>query len=515
MDNLEKTAYIDNLDTMELGAFFDLIKQDAALFLSKDKVFDNQAYEKGKAAIKQRPLPWHGSGLTEVISDIRKNILHGAVHQHNRHYMAFPDKGSSVAAQYASLLSSVTNQNVIADEKSAPTGTYVETAVISWLRELLGFKVTDAFPSDALELGGVFVPGGVLANTVALLAARQRAYPDSKLHGMQAQGRRPRVFVAGPTMSHYSHFGATWWLGIGYENVVEVACTSESKMDQNDLAAKLEECLRNGDIPVAVIALAGDSRTNVIDDIPSLYAITQKYGTWLHVDACHGGILAFDQTYTYRGRHFLSYCDSITIDPHKHLAIPYANSVVLFKNPETLAAIGSSTDITIAYGSNDIGQVTPFIGSKPFDALKLYAVMLHYGVEGIKRLIDNRRAITWHWHDLLASSAYLQPMHEPHLFAQAFSVRPEGRSLEAVAALNKQLHDVLYQRGEVVVHNFNLCDYRNALGFGMGSKVRTLGTMIGYDDYSHGDLLAILRIIEETCQEILNTTVQKELAIHS
>src|SRR5688572_11765765 len=112
--------YIDNLAPQDLQAFFDLIAEDAEKFLSRDKVFDSEAYERGKTALKTRRLPRTGMSFNEVVADIRANVLEGSIHQHDRSYIAFPDKGSATIAQYAGMLNSITNQNVIADEKSAP-----------------------------------------------------------------------------------------------------------------------------------------------------------------------------------------------------------------------------------------------------------------------------------------------------------------------------------------------------------------------------------------------------------
>ena len=396
------------------------------------------------------------------------------------------------------MLASLTNQNLIAEDKSAPTGTYIEMRVISWLRELIGYKQDDSFPANSLELGGALVPGGVMANTIGLLGARQRAFPDSKAKGMAAIQQTPTIFVAGPTMNHYSHFGAGWWLGFGTDNIVEVACDSKGNMDQSDLVTRLEKSIADGEKPVAIIALAGDSRTNTIDDLPALYKIAQQHNVWLHADACHGGVLIFDDTFTHNGAHFLSYADSITMDPHKHMGIPYAGSVILFKDPLELASIGSSTDITIAYGSNDIGQVTPFLGSRSFDALKLYAVIQQLGTDGIKQHISNRRGLARRWYDLINKSNVLIPLHEPELFALAFSVRPNGMSLAQVSERNKALHNRLHEDGRVIAHMFDMCDYRNALQFGKGSRLKVLGSTIGSDIYTTASLKKILKVIEET-----------------
>ncbi len=496
---------MDHLDSFSdelLRSFFDELRLDTQNFLHAATPFDETAYRTNVAALKAKPLPLQGRPLQDVIHDIRGTILPGSIHQHHKNYIAFPDKGSYAAAQYAAMLSAFTNQNLIADAKSAPTATYVEMLVISWLRELIGYKTSSGIPAHALDLGGAMVTGGTLANTLGLLGARQHAYPESKTEGMMALRKTPKIFVAGSTISHYSHYGASWWLGFGTDNVVEVACDSQGRMDQTDLSRKLADSLSRGAQPVAIVAVMGDSRTNTLEDLPGLYHISQRFGVWLHADACHGGVLAFDQQATTAGKHILSYADSIAMDPHKQLGAPYSSSVILFKDPKHLAAIGSSTDITIARGSSDIGQITPFLGSKPFDALKLYALFEALGVDGICKSIHARQQITKHWHTLLAESEHFMPLHTPDLFAQAFTLKPGRMNADQLSEKNAQLHDTLYTNGTVVVNKFSLRDYRNLLPYGRGNKITCLGSTIGSDAYTDDDLRAMLHVLEQTTTDI-------------
>ena len=495
--------YLDELAPESLQAFFQQLHDDAKHFLHAKKPFDFDAYRSNVDALMAKPLPLTGRPHQEVVDDIRTNIIPGSIHQHHKNYIAFPDKGSYVSAQYAAMLSDVMNQNLVADQKSAPTGTYVEMLVISWLRELVGYKVTPGIPRSAHDLGGAVVTGGVLANTIGLLGARQHACPQSKSRGMTAFEKTPKIFVAGSTMSHYSHHGASWWLGFGTDNVIEVACNDKGTMDQSDLERKLRRSREVGELPVAVMAVMGDSRMNTLEDLPGLHRICQNFDVWLHVDACHGGVLAFDRNATFDDKHVLSYSDSIAIDPHKHLGVPYAGSIILFKDPARMAAIGTSTDITISYGSADIGQVTPFLASRAFDALKIYAVLTTLGVDGIHRRIQGRREAVKRWHALLAKSPSLMPLHEPDLVAQAFSLRPGGMTASELSDKNVQLHDQLYRDGDVVVNKFNLRDYGSVMPYGRGAKVTCLGSIFGGDDYSHDDLLEMLAVLEQTAAAVL------------
>ena len=129
-----------------------------------------------------------------------------------------------------------------------------------------------------------------------------------------------------------------------------------------------------------------------IDNLQEIGNRLRKKNVWFHVDACHGSQLAFSRTHRHKicG---ISQADSFTIDPHKVLWIPNTCSFVLFKNPQALARIPTNSTF-ILKTQWSLGQITPCIGTKAFDALKLWSVIKFFGRSGIERLIDERLALT-------------------------------------------------------------------------------------------------------------------------
>ena len=492
--------YLGELTSSEWDNLGLAYSEDARNFFSDEKVFSYANQQKSVTYIKNREIPKKGISFDEVRQEIVEHVIPGSIHQHSKNYLAFPDKGSLVSSQYATILNAALNQNAIAEDKSAPTGTYVETAVVHWMRKLIGYIDDETpFPESALELGGAFVTGGVLANTIALLGARQKRFPDSKAKGFANLNCTPKVIVPGETMSHYSHFGSSWWLGIGTDNVIETPCGHDARIDQVELEKTIIASHERNEPIVAVIVVMGDSRTNTLEDLPGLYEITKRHNVWLHVDACHGGILMFDHTFKHANKHILGYSDSLTFDPHKHFGVPYSGSVVLFKDAQNLADIGSNTDITIAYGSADIGQVTPFIGSKSLDALKIYAAILQLGLEGIEDYINKRKRLARQWAERLNQSRYFISLHKPELFAVAFSVKPNDTDTpEDITRKNIALHNALYKAGDVVLHKFKIRDYRNVLRFGKSQDITGLGSFIGSDNYTFDDLDKLIAALEKT-----------------
>lgn len=480
-------------------------------FITEDKKVINYYPEN---EIKKRFLdniPKTGKPVHEIIDEFREKILDGAIHQSSPNYLAFPDSGNSISALVGSILENFINQNLIATTKSAPTATFLEMQVIQWLRKLIGFTVSDIIPKNSLELGGLMTAGGTLANTTALLVARSKAFPDSRKSGVDVSKIKPILIVASDTLNHYSHIAAFWWIGLGEENIVFVKSTDKFKMDPIDLESKIIQ--NNNGITskvVAVIVLAGDSRTTTIEDFTKISKITKKHKVWLHIDACHGGVLIFSKSFKQKIKGIQN-ADSVSIDPHKGLGIPYSSSAVLFKNIKDVNLISKSTDITIQNGSSDLGQITSFLGSKPFDSLKLWFLIKNLGLEGISSLVDYRFKLAVAWSSHINQSNFFESLNDPDLNSVVFSLSPkkildifpEFKLDENLASnLNKKIHDMVYKQGKICIHSFDIFDHGEKVFF-KNVKIRVLGVTIGNPHTSVSNFPEQIRYLDEIAKKII------------
>ena len=420
------------------------------------------------------------SSIQALLTEMMEIVDTHSINQSTTNFTAFPESGNSKAAVAAAMLVPVWNQNLISVDKSGPVGTFIEIQVIEWLRSLIGYDCAPVV--SALNMGGVTGTGGVMSNTAGLLVARSRAFPHSRQHGLTTESRTPFLLIADKTLEHYSHKAAFWWLGLGEDNVIPVKSQGYD-FDIEDLELKIKTYNSGGNVVVAVACLAGDSRTMTIQNIKEIHAVTSKHKIWLHVDACQGGIALFASNRDdLCGDYKLA--DSISIDPHKGLGIPYSSSFCLFKDQNALQSIAKSTDITIAKGSYDIGQITPFLGSRPFDALKFWALMKYHGLNGLAKNVDSRIQLTKDWADSINASKSFVALHDPKLTALSFSVDPRKLDVRAMSGdelsvLNKQIHDLCYTEGWLVIHCYDLIDYENRLALHDMKPIRVLGTNFG------------------------------------
>jgi glutamate/tyrosine decarboxylase-like PLP-dependent enzyme len=146
--------------------------------------------------------------------------------------------------------------------------------VIHWLREALGYPVLGAY-TRAMDVGGIFTPGGCLSNTVALLAAREKCFPGSRLNGIPVLPSKIRVLVPDITENH-SIRSAIAMMSLGEENVTPIPVNAECHMDREALKRIIDQEGKLGNIVMACVAYAGDPLFMRIDDLHGLSQILQE-----------------------------------------------------------------------------------------------------------------------------------------------------------------------------------------------------------------------------------------------
>src|SRR5207253_2374256 len=162
------------------------------------------------------------------------------------------------------------------------------------------------------------------------------------------------------------------------------------KQFRYDLAHLRHTIKEHRDDVMCVVAYAGDSRTMTIDDLRAVHDAVREESTkiWLHADACHGFCCGLSN----RLRPKISgieLFDSISMDPHKVLALPYPMSALLVREAKHIESIVSISDLIMGE-QFAFGQITPMIGTKSWMSLKLWFLIQHLGRAGLAALVEAR-----------------------------------------------------------------------------------------------------------------------------
>jgi aromatic-L-amino-acid decarboxylase len=212
----------------------------------------------------------------------------------------------------------------------APAMVAMEEGVLRWMADVLGL------PQSA---GGLLLSGGSLANQTAIVTARARALRASRGTAADA-GPCPDSIDLTMYVServHHSVTKAAELAGVPADAVRTVAVDGAGRMDASVLEVLVAGDSVAGRRPFLVVGVAGTTDTGSIDPLDELAGIAQRAGAWFHVDAAYGGFFAL----TARGRERLrgiERADSVTVDAHKGLFLPYGVGALLVREPSELVA---------------------------------------------------------------------------------------------------------------------------------------------------------------------------------
>jgi L-2,4-diaminobutyrate decarboxylase len=438
----------------------DILKQIIEVgidFKLRDQIYERRASPWQIRDALVQDLPELPAQLAEIVADFRDSVLPLCKNENSPRFLGFGDTGDDPAALTGGLLALFTQQNLINQSFDSPSATFVEIAVLRWLRELLGYpNLPVPAVTSVWDVGGLITSGGTASNTVAMMLARERKAPGCMTAGVSDPGRFSVIVPRG--IGHYSVKSALTWIGCGAQ-VIEVD-TVEFRYDLEALRQTLQE--HRGRV-MAVVAYAGDSRTQTIDNLRAVHDVVRSVdgSIWLHADACWGFVCAFSEALRRRIDGIAEY-DSVTVDPHKVMAVPYSVSALLVKTPKHLRMIASYSDL-IMQEDFAFGQVTPFIGTKPWASLKLWMMMRAHGRTGLARIIESRLEITRAFVRAVDQRPRLLRLHDPDLTALAFLYLPADvdRSLpdiDRVNAVNKEIHRRLLAAGRWHLHQFSIPD---------------------------------------------------------
>lgn len=352
------------------------------------------------------PLPRSGSDPAGVWDDVWSRVVGEAIHFAHPMYMGHQVAPPLSQAVLADALTSLLNNSVAVREMS-PSGTAVETAVVRWMIELLGF------PDGA---DGTLVSGGSVANLTGLLAAREAAFPGAWREGLTSSGAAGRAVVLTSEHAHYSVERALGLMGMGSRAAVPLP-DRDGRMDVAALVQRTRELRREGRAPFAVVATASTTATGRFDDLEAVADASAAEGLWLHVDGAHGASFLASPRLRTRLRG-IERADSIAWDPHKMMFMPISAGAILVRERRHLDAAFQQSAPYLFHvlpgeeRSVDIGKRT-LQCSRRFDALKLWVSLRCYGLDHFaalqERTVENTRAL----HARLVAADDFEPCHEP------------------------------------------------------------------------------------------------------
>ncbi len=335
-----------------------------------------------RASLPQEP-PEHGEPFETILGDVEKLILPAVTHWQSPNFFAYFPSNSSGPAILGDLMSAgIAVQGML--WATSPACTELETHVLDWLVHMLGlphkFLSTDTG-------GGVIQDTASSSALCALLAARERTTQGSS----NQRGCDGRLVAYSSTQAHSSIAKAMMVAGLGSENLRLIDVDMDFAMRPDVLDRRMDEDKRAGKIPCFVCATVGTTSSNAIDPVRAIGEICKEHGVWLHVDAAMSGTAALCPEF----RHFqdgLELADSYCFNPHKWMFTNFDCDAFFVADRKALINTLSILPEYLRNKATESGAVIDYrdwhipLGRR-FRSLKLWFVIRHYGVEGLRHHI--------------------------------------------------------------------------------------------------------------------------------
>jgi len=270
--------------------------------------------------------------MDTIVADLDRVVMPGILHWGHPGFVAYFGSTSNGPALLGEIASAALNVSAMT-WRTSPAATELETVVLDWIRQMVGLSS---------ELTGIVYDTASTGVLHAMAAAREAKGGDVRRRGMAGRADLPRYRLYTSDQAHSSIEKAAILLGLGEENVVRGECDADFRLDVDRLRASIEADLKDGFVPLAVVATVGTTSTASIDPVPAIAEICRKHDVWLHVDAAYGGPMAIlpEGRLVFDG---VEHADSVVINPHKWLFVPLDFSTLYIRRPDLLKEVFSLT----------------------------------------------------------------------------------------------------------------------------------------------------------------------------
>jgi L-2,4-diaminobutyrate decarboxylase len=400
------------------------------------------------AALDGDPLPEVGAGAVPALAALGTALTAGTADPADPRcagHLHCPPLAVAVAAE---LVAATLNPSLDSWDQG-PSATALEPIVVAALSRLVGHH---AGPE-----AGVLTSGGTESNLMGLLLARdavvQRSTGRSAAEtGIGAVGGRLRFFCA--EVAHFSVRRNAALLGLGEEAVVAVPVDGAYRMDPAALADRLAAATRDGLLPAAVVATAGNTDLGSIDPLPEITEVCATHRVRCHVDAAYGGGVLFSDRLAplLRG---IERADSVALDLHKLGWQPVPAGVFLAADPASFGPLARR----VAYlnpDDDDHAGYPSLLGrslrtTRRVDAFKVAVTLRALGRRGIGALVERCHELARHAAGRVRAHPRLLLAADPVLTTVVFRYLPAAGPGPDADRVNAVLRRRLLAEGTAVV----------------------------------------------------------------
>jgi glutamate/tyrosine decarboxylase-like PLP-dependent enzyme len=374
----------------------------------------------GKAA------PEQGTSFDAILEFLGTQVFPHHAREPHPHFMGYIPSSPTFPAVLGDWLA--TGYNFFAGVWSVAAGpNEIELVVLDWFRRWLGMP-------DGTS--GLLTSGGSTATLTALVAARHAA--DSSGASL------PRMTLYASDQAHSSVERAAWIVGIPRANVRSIPTDDDFRLQVPALKEAIAADRARGMTPMAVVASAGTTNTGAVDPLAEIAELCTGESLWMHVDAAYAGFAALTESgaAALRG---IERADSVTLDPHKWLFVPFECGCLLARDPRKLAEAFSVhpeylTDVRAREQEVNFADLGPQL-TRSAHAIKIWTSINYFGVAAIREAIARGVRRAEYAAERLATMTDFEILSPPQFGVVCFRARPASMTDEReLDGLNERIN---------------------------------------------------------------------------
>lgn len=387
----------------------------------------------GANLLQGMPISEQPYSMEQVLATLAGDVDHDGINPASGGHLGYIPGGGQYYAALGDYLADVFNRYAGVSYAS-PGAVQLEKSLIRWMGNLVGY------PAGA---AGDLTSGGSIANLMGVVAARDAF----ELKGSQFENSP--IYLT--EQVHHCVDKAIRIAGLGECPRRIIPMDAQFRMDTEALAAAIQKDKTAGYKPWLIVASAGTTDTGSVDPLAEIADIAAFHGAWFHVDAAYGGFFMLSE----RTRGVLDgiqNSDSVVIDPHKGLFLPYGSGAILVRDGASLHkahyydahymqdAKTNQQDLSPADLSPEL--------SRPFRGLRMWLPLMLCGLAPFRAALDEKLLLAKYFYQKLSTQPGWELGPEPELSVVTYRYLPAQGDADA---FNRKLVQAIHDDGRVFV----------------------------------------------------------------
>ena len=391
------------------------------------------ASEDGGRGLYDSPIAEEGIRIDQALALLKSNVDEVGLNPTSGRFFGYIPGGALFHSAVGDYLAAVTNRYA-GIFFVAPGAVRMENMLVRWMAEVVGYPQ---------RTGGTLTSGGSIASLVGIVTARDA-------HGVLGKDvERAVVYVTEQT--HHAVGKALRLAGLGLCVNRAIPVDQRYRLDADALEQAIARDEKAGLRPWLIVASAGTTNTGSVDPLPAIGDIAAAHDLWLHIDGAYGAFFALCA----QGKKALAgmdRSDSIVMDPHKTLFLPYGTGAVLVKDRQKLYAshhLGADylQDTLVESEELSPADASPEL-TRHFRGLRMWLPLKVLGVAPFRAALEEKLLLARYFHDKIQEVDGFEVGPHPDLAVATYRYVPKRGDANA---FNQQLVQRVHQDGRIFV----------------------------------------------------------------